>query len=199
MDTPILLLLLLSTRENTTQGADLLHTFKGYINGIQLDYKYTADKIRIVRKIRPYLPVEYIDIINKSIVITEKLVRLMEVKEFVNSVEVDEIKPVDMEPKDKMLKVVHIIQEDVKSTKMNNLGFALDLIGNIDNYKNMFELLNTVKKDGKTLSDPDSIFKLMETFVGSSPKDKEKVKELTKMMDLFKLLDTSKKETPMNN
>lgn len=197
MDSPILiLLLLLLNKDNDVQNP--LHSVKEYVNGIKINYKYTSDKIRIVKKIRPYLPSEYSDSVNRSIAVTEKLIKLLEAKDYIQSIDsmdIDKITEIEMEPKDKMLKIVHIIQEEVQNSKMDNLGFALDLVGNIDNYKNMFSLLTTFMKDKKSLNEPNNIMKLMESFLGgNNPKDKEKLKELSKMMELLKVLDTPKKE-----
>lgn len=200
MDTPILILLLLLLNKNSdSQNVDFIHNVKNYVRGIEVDYRYTGEKIKIVKKIRPYLPAEYIDTVNKSILVTEKLVKLLEVKEFMEIIEMEEVRPVEMEPKDKLLKVVNLIQEDVKNSKIENLGFALDLIGNIDNYKNMLNIFTSIMRDKKSLNDPATLMKLASTFLGDNPKEQEKLKELTKMMDILKLIDTPKKEIPSEN
>ena len=80
------------------------------------------------------------------------------------------------------------------------MGTVLNLILNIDKYKKMLNAYNSLMNNKNPLSDTNSIISLMETFMeGSSEKDKEKIKEMSKMMDILKMLDTPNKEKPNEN
>lgn len=192
----ILVYLLTNKSNNTTQ--DTLHTIKNYIKDIQIDPNYTEEKIRIAKKIGPLLPSEYGVTFNKSILMTERIVKVMETVDFVNNAEAPKILALDLQPKDRLQKIVATIQDEVQSSKIENFGLVLDLIINMDKYKKMFTTITSLMGNKKGLSDTNSIINLMDTFMGgSSDKDKEKVNEMSKMFEILKMLDTpSKKDKP---
>ena len=194
----MLILLYLLTNKSNTNSQDTLHTIKNYIKDIQIDPNYTEEKIRIAKKIGPLLPLEYGVTFNKSILMTERIVKVMDAVDFVNNAEAPKILSLDLQPKDRLQKIVATIQDEVQSSKIENFGLILDLIINMEKYKKMFTTITSLMGNKKGLSDTNSIINLMDTFMGgSSDKDKEKVNEMTKMFEILKMLDTpSKKDKP---
>ncbi len=194
MDTPMLLFILLMISKNTeVQNVDNpLHKIRNYMNNVEIDYKYTKEKIKIAKKIRPYVPNNYTSVYDKSLIMTEKLTKIIEVSDYVNTLELAEIKPVDLPPMERLQHIVNIVQDEAKSSKVENLGMVLDLLVNMDNYKKMFGLFTNVMKDKNSLNDPSTLVKLLDTFMdGKSEKDKEKIKDMSKMLEVFKMLDNT--------
>lgn len=193
MDTHILLFLFMLLSQNTEiQSVDVpLHKIKSYLNNIEIDYKYTREKIKIANKIKPYVPTDYIEAFDKSLIVTEKLIKIVEVLDYINTLEIVEVEPIELPPIERLQHIVNIVQEEAKNSKLENLGMVLDLLVNMDNYKKVFNVLTTMMKDKKSVNDPNTLVKLMDTFMeGKSDKDKEKVKEMSKMLEVFKMLDT---------
>lgn len=193
MDTHILLFLFMLLSQNTEiQSVDVpLHKIKSYLNNIEIDYKYTREKIKIANKIKPYVPTDYIEAFDKSLIVTEKLIKIVEVLDYINTLEIVEVEPIELPPIERLQHIVNIVQEEAKNSKLENLGMVLDLLVNMDNYKKVFNVLTTMMKDKKSVNDPSTLVKLMDTFMeGKSDKDKEKVKEMSKMLEVFKMLDT---------
>ena len=59
----------------------------------------------------------------------------------------------------------------------------------------MFAVLNKLISNPDSLNDPSGLINLIGPLMGSGMEDNNsKIKEMTKMMDLMKLLDTPKKE-----
>ena len=192
MDTPILLFLfILLSKNNEIQNVDApLHKIKNYVNNMEIDYKYTREKIKIANKLRPYVPNDYIKTYDKSLIVTEKLIKIVEVLDYINTLEIVEVEPMDLPPIEKLQHIVNIVQEEAKNSKVENLGMILDLLVNMDNYKKVFNILTATMKDKKSLNDPNTLIKLTDTFMeGKSDKDKEKIKEMAKMLELFTMLD----------
>ena len=201
MDTPMLLFILLMISKNTeVQNVDNpLHKIRSYMNDMEIDYKYTKEKIKIAKKIRPYVPNNYTSAYDKSLIMTEKLTKIIEVSDYVNTLELAEIKSVDLPPMERLQHIVNIVQNEAKSSKVENLGMVLDLLVNMDNYKKMFGLFTNVMKDKNSLNDPSTLVKLMDTFMdGKSEKDKEKIKDMSKMLEVFKMLDTPPSKSKPN-
>lgn len=193
MDTHILLFLFMLLSQNTEiQSVDVpLHKIKSYLNNIEIDYKYTREKIKIANKIKPYVPTDYIEAFDKSLIVTEKLIKIVEVLDYINTLEIVEVEPIELPPIERLQHIVNIVQEEAKNSKLENLGMVLDLLVNMDNYKKVFNVLTSMMKDKKSINDPNTLVKLMDTFMeGKSDKDKEKVKEMSKMLEVFKMLDT---------
>lgn len=167
---------------------------------MEIDYEYTKEKIKIAKKIRPYVPTDYTSAYDKSLIITEKFIRIIEASDYINTLEMVEVKPVDLPPLERLQHIVNIVQHEAKSSKVENLGIVLDLLVNMDNYKKMFGLFTNVMRDKKLFNDPTTLVKLMDTFMdGKSEKDQEKIKDMSKMLDLFKMFEGSQKSKPNEN
>lgn len=192
LDTPILLILIYLLNNNIELNSiNSLHTIKNYFNTLEVDSRYTKEKIQIAKKIVPLLPVEYLTTFNKSIFITERIIKILELVEFLQLSDVDNLTALDLEPKERIQKIVSTVQEEIQSSKLENLGIVLDLILNMEKYKKLLSTFSNIKS--KNNSDKGNIMNLVDILMeGSNEKDKEKVKEMSKMFDLLKLLDGPK-------
>ncbi|WFA09431.1 hypothetical protein [Tissierella sp. Yu-01] len=193
MDGPILLLLLfLLNNGSNISSQDTIHTLKNYLNSIEINNNYTKEKIKIAKKVVPLLPIEYAVPINKSVLVTEKIVKILEAKEFINSYEVPRISELDLEPKERLQRIVYTVQEEVKSSKIDDLGMVLDLLLNMDRYKKMLSTFTSLMSNKNSLNDTNSISKLIDIFVeGSNEEEKEKINDMVKMFDILKLLNNN--------
>ncbi len=200
MDTPIIFILLYLLINKSTDRENTLHSLKGYLSNISIDSRYTTEKIKIAKRIGPLLPTEHGPTFNKSILMAEKIIRIKELIEFLDNAEVQEFSAIELEPKERLQRIIYTLQDEVNNSQIENLGTVLNLILNIDKYKKMLNAYNSLMNNKNPLSDTNSIISLMETFMeGSSEKDKEKIKEMSKMMDILKMLDTPNKEKPNEN
>lgn len=198
MDAPVLLLLLyLSNNTDNTSAQNSISNINNYLSNIKIDSQYTAEKIHIAKKIAPLLPREYSISFNKSILVAEKVAKTMDLIDFINSDTVIEINSLELDPKDRLQKIVSTIQDEIKSSKIENLGLVLDLIINMDKYKKVLSTFISLMKNKSLLSDGNSIMKIVDTLIeNSSEKDKDKFKEMTKMLDILKILDSPKSNNP---
>jgi hypothetical protein len=174
-----------------------LHILSDLIENFEVDVKYTGEKVNVVKKIGPYFPDEYRPTLNKSIMLTEKILKLYEVVDFMKLNDVEYITqsiPVNNN-RERLNRIVNTIQQEFPKEEVKNLGTAMDLILNMDKYKTMFNLLNTVMSSQDSLKDTNQLIKLVEPLMdGKNPKEKEKLKEMSKMLEIMKILDTPKKD-----
>ena len=164
---------------------------------INLNVPYTTQKIKIMKNIGPYFPEEFLPILNKAIVITEKVIKLYETIKFIQISEItyiEETIPV-ANNKERLSYIVNTIQKEIPKEETQNMGMALEMILNIDKYKKMFTILNSVISNPDIFNDPSKIFNLIGPFMQGKD-DKEKLKDMTKMLEIIKTLDTPK--TPKN-
>lgn len=146
-----------------------------------------------MKNIGPYFPEEFVPALNRSIIITEKIIKFYETIEFMQVSEAKYIKetiPV-ANNKERLSYIVNVIQKEVPKEETKNMGMALEMILNIDKYKKMFTILNSVISNPDSLNDPSKIFNLIEPFMQDKD-EKEKLKDMTKMLEIIKTLDTSK-------
>lgn len=198
MDTPLILLVLLLTQQkNINISSEPLHSLKDYLNTMEINSQYTKSKLKIARKIYPLLPIEYAYSMRKSISIVEKIIHLMETVDYLNTFETEEINLLHIPAKERIQKITLAVQDEFKGSSIENLGIVMDLVLNMDRYRKLLTTYNQVSRNKDILSDKDSIMSLMEAFMeGSSEKDKGKLKDMNKIFDLLKLLDSPKDAKP---
>ena len=208
METGLVLILLLfvlnKKNENRTldipmdKGDNILDTrLDTSVNKtISLNIPYTAEKVRIMKKIGPYFPEEFLPVLNKSLTITEKIITLYETMEFMQVSEanyVKEVIPVE-NSKERLSYIINTIQKEIPKEEIKNMGMAMGMILNIDKYKKMLTVLNSIMSDPESLNDPTKMLSLIEPFMqGKDEKEKEKLKDMAKMLEIMKTLDTPKK------
>lgn len=198
MDVPVLLLLLyLFNNTDNTSAQSSISNINNYLSNLKIDSQYTEEKIHIAKKISPLLPGEYSISFNKSILVAEKVTKTMDLIDFINSDTVPQINSLELDPKERLQKIVATVQDEIKSSKIENLGLVLDLIINMDKYKKVLSTFISLMKNKNPLSDGNSIMKIVDTLIeNSSEKDKDKFKEMTKMLDILKILDSPKSNNP---
>ncbi len=195
----ILFLLLRKNQDNELGGLSSLGNF---ISGIEIEPRYTLEKIKILKKVGVYFPEDYIPLINKSILFTERLIKVNELVDFMQNDEyqyINESIPVDNN-KDRLNKIVNTIQKEVPSPEVTSLGTVMDLIINMDNYKKMFSILSSVMNNQDGLKDPTQLISMVAPILGGdNQKNSDKLKEMNKMMEIMKILNTPKQESPKEN
>ncbi|WMM26873.1 hypothetical protein RBU61_09435 [Tissierella sp. MB52-C2] len=199
MDNKILIFLfLLVLGKNQETESTALHSLGNFVNTLEVDPEYTAEKIKVVKKVGAYFPEHYIPLINKSILFTERLVKINELANFMKNDEYAYIKePISVNNnKERISKVVNVIQNEVPKTEVKNLGMMMDLIINMDKYKQMFSMLTSVMGNQDALKDPTQLIGMLAPIMGGdSQQNGDKMKEMSKMMEIMKALNAP---TPKN-
>lgn len=193
MERILLLLILSSTRNRDKSGG--LASVSEYINNMEINPNYTEEKITLARKIAPLMPVEYINPINRSISITESLMRIMELRAYMNtSTTSAQMSPIPIENnKERISKIISVIQEEVPRSNMNNIGPVLELIVNMDKYKRMFDIFNTLMKNQNINKDADKLIKMVEPMMKSNnPAGGDGTLDIEKIMNVMNLLNKNK-------
>lgn len=180
MDVKLLLMLIVLIIEKSKDDkSSSLHSLGNFINTMELDPKYTIEKINIVKKIGPYFPEDYIPLINKSILFTEKFIKIKELVDFMKNDEYQYItEPINVSNhKDRISKIVQTIQKDFPRSDINNMGTVIDLIVNMDKYKTMFTMLQSVMNNQDGLKDSSQLINLVAPlFSGGNKMDNDKTK-----------------------
>lgn len=199
---PIFLLIYLFNNSQTSSNSGL-HTVKEYIKDIQIDKEYSLEKIRLAKKICPLLPSQHTEKVTKSIQLCEKIIRLVEVNDILKTDMSFQVKPLDLDPKERAQKIVATIQTEVDNTNIDNLGLVLDLVVNMDKYKKMFSTFSSLMstdKSNTTVSSKNKVNSLMNALMeNSSEEEKEKMKSMTKIFDLMNNIDLAETNKPNEN
>ncbi len=194
----ILLIILRSSRINEFGG---LKSFSDYLRSLKIEPDYTLEKIKLLKKIGPYFPEEYIPTINRSILLTERIIKINELASFMKYDEYQYIKsPIPIKDnKERISKILNIVQREVSKSENNNLGMVMDLIVNMDKYKNLLSMLNSVKSNEEGLKDPSQLLNIFGPIIGIDiNKDKDKLKDINRMMEIIKTLNSKKEITGEN-
>ena len=210
----ILLLVMNKNRENKSleksvgKEDDILDTKpdtyldKPIDKSITLNIPYTIEKVKIMKKIGPYFPEEFIPALNKSLILTEKIIRVYELIEFMQITEAKYIKePIPVENnRERISHIINTIQKEIPKEDMKNMGMTMEMVVNIDKYKKMFTILNSVMSNPDSLNDPNKMLSLIEPLLqGKDEKEKEKLKDMAKMLEIMNTLDTPKKAKAGDN
>jgi len=161
-------------------------------NKFVLNIPHTQEKVRLMKKIGPYFPPEYIAPINKSIMITEKILGLYEAISFMGNPTINYIEssiPM-VDNRERINYIMNTIKDEISKEEIKDMGLVLDIIFNMDKYKSMLAMLNTFISDPNSLNEPKKLINIIEPLMeGKSEEEKKKIKEMMKMMELVKTLD----------
>ncbi|WP_313757376.1 hypothetical protein [Tissierella sp.] len=203
MDNNILIfIILLISGKNQGNKLTGLNTLENFVNTMEIDTKYTLEKIRMAKKVGTYFPEQYIPLINKSILFTERIMKINELIEFMKNEEYQYIKEATMvdNNKDRMNKIINVLQKEASRSETKNVGMIMDLIINMDTYKKMFSVLTSVMNSQGGLKDPAQLMNILTPLMDNDDlKNKDKFKEMGKMMEIMKILNSPKQETMEEN
>ncbi|TCU71611.1 hypothetical protein EV204_10673 [Tissierella praeacuta] len=203
MDNNILIfIVLLIAGKNQGNKLTGLNTLENFVNTMEIDTKYTLEKIRMAKKIGTYFPEQYIPLINKSILFTERIMKINELIEFMKNEEYQYIKEATIvdSNKDRLNKIIHVLQKEASRSETKNVGMIMDLIINMDTYKKMFSVLTSVINSQDGLNDPTQLMNLLTPLMdGDDLKNKDKFKEMGKIMEIMKILNSPKQENKEEN
>ena len=132
-----------------------------------------------MKKIGSYFPPEYITPINKSIIITEKILKGYETLDFIENSEINYIEssiPIK-DNKERFNYIINTIKNEVSNEEIKNMGMFLDIIVNMDKYKTMFTMLNSLMSDPDSLNDPNKIFQIMEPLIEGKTEEEKNENE----------------------
>lgn len=162
-----------------------------------LDIDNTYKKINILKKIGPYFPEEIIPILNKSLFLTEKIVKICEVADFVstnnyyqeiNSARIDN-------NKERFNYIISTLKQEIPEEKIKSMDYPMNIILNYDKYKYMMNIISIIISNPQSLNDPNELLKASESLMdGMKENEKEKIKDMMKMFELMKALEPSNKE-----
>lgn len=162
-----------------------------------LDIDYTKEKIDIMKKIGVFFPEKFITPLNKTIFIAEKIIKLYETIEFINTPKISYIeKSVPVENnKERLSYIINTIQREFPKENIQNITLMLDMIINMDKYKSMLSNLNAFISNPNSLQNPDKLFQLLEPMMeGKDEKEKDKIKEIIKLLGVMNKFEHTKKQ-----
>ncbi|SHI12064.1 hypothetical protein [Sporanaerobacter acetigenes] len=167
------------------------------LNVNNLDIDNTYEKINILRKIGPYFPEEIIPILNKSLLLTEKIVKIYEVKDFVSTnnyyQKINSAKINDN--KERFNYIISTLREEIPEEEIKAMGYPMNMILNYDKYKYIMNIISIIISNPQSLNNPNELLKASESLMdGMKENEKEKVKDMMKMFELMKALEPSNKE-----
>jgi len=198
----LIFIVLLIAGKNQGNKLTGLNTLENFVNTMEIDTKYTLEKIRMAKKIGTYFPEQYIPLINKSILFTERIMKINELIEFMKNEEYQYIKEATIvdSNKDRLNKIIHVLQKEASRSETKNVGMIMDLIINMDTYKKMFSVLTSVINSQDGLNDPTQLMNILTPLMDSDDlKNKDKFKEMGKMMEIMKILNSPKQESIKEN
>ena len=167
-----------------------------------LDAEQTYEKIDTLKKIGPYFPEWLAPILNKSILLTEKIVKFHELADFLqrsNSSEPITSMKLDNN-KERFNYIVTTLKKEVPEERLNEMGTPMNLILNYEKYRLMIVLISQVLSNPQKITEKDQLTQLTQSLLdGKTNEEKEKMKEMLKMIEIMKVLDTSKKKKDSKN
>ncbi|HSH36417.1 hypothetical protein [Schnuerera sp.] len=195
----ILIFLLTFVKDKKNENINLIRDGSKIID---LDIPYTMEKIQILKKIGPYFPEEILPSINKALMITEKLISLHQTMEFLQTSETNYIQetiPVENN-QERLSYIAQTIKKEFPKEEIDKTGTVVEMILTMDKFNKLFLILNSIMTNPDSLKDPSNIINLMEPLMDDKDeKEKKKIKDMTKMLEIMKTLDTPKKSTEKEN
>lgn len=191
----IFILIFINNKENLIKEA-MMSTYENLAN--TLDIERTYEKLDTLRKIGPYFPEWIVPILNKSILITEKIIKTFELFEFMQMSNSNvQIIHSDLDNnKERFNQIVSTLRKEIPEERLNEKGTLMNIILNYDKYKLMLVLISQIMSNPQKLNDSEQLSQLMNSiFKEKYGEDEKKMKELLKMVEIIKVLDTTNKNT----
>lgn len=191
----ILLLLLVTLNQDSQTSTDKVHKLKDYTKDFKVDYRYTKEKITILKNILPYLPADYIKTGVRSVYATERLLQILDVIESLN---VDYAVPqaLEVDSMERTYRIISTLQDEINNSNIDQLGTILDVMVNKDHYKEMVDMALELISSKEGLRNPNSLSKILKMFLGEKEMDNN---NLNKLLDILEMLDSSNKDKEQPN
>ncbi len=164
---------------------DLLDFNKNFAIDVDIDVQGTKDRLNIMRKITPYFPEEYIPIVNKSILLTTKVLAIHQTKTFIETSEpFTPVKYKEVENnKERLNYIVTTLKQEVPDENVRSLITNLEMIINIDKYKDMFFTLNNIMTNSEKAIDIDKLLTMAKPFMENADEgQKDQLLNMAKML-----------------
>lgn len=194
MDKILLIFILLSVTSKNDSSNHIYIT--EYINTMKINPQYTKDKIRLAKRIIPLIPSDYIAPINQSINITENLIKILELKDYLNrDLETIQLtsKPVENN-RERISEIVTAIQEEVPRDKEIKLGSLLETIIDIDKYLKTLEMMNSLMNSNLS-KDTDKLMKMIGPIMNKKELAGEEGNiDIEKIMNIMNVLIKTKEK-----
>lgn len=170
-------------------------------NALQLDInslntKYAVERINVLRAVGTYFPEELVPILNKSLLIAEKIIKTQETMNFIKTNEsFKEISPTKVKNnRERFNYIISTLKREIPEEKINDMGYPFNLIINYEKYKYMYNLLSSIASNPEKLENPEGLISLIEPMMeGKDEKEKKKMKEMLKMAEIMMTLEPSEK------
>ncbi|MGO1479050.1 hypothetical protein [Senegalia sp. (in: firmicutes)] len=202
LDNPLLLILLipilqkiLKKEKNGALNLDLKSLSK-------INLSKVLDKVDILIKVAPYLPQDFISIINKYLPMYDRISKSFIVMDFFKRTST--VSPVvvanELNPKEKTNRVSYILKEELPQTEYKKISPYISIATNIDMYKGMLKVLTNLNSSENENDSFDNIIDLIGPLLAQSNKnsdsDNNKSKpDIGKLLGLLDILGDDEKES----
>ncbi|MGO1367731.1 hypothetical protein [Senegalia sp. (in: firmicutes)] len=200
LDNPLLLILLipilqkiLKKEKNGALNLDLKSLSK-------INLSKVLDKVDILIKVAPYLPQDFISIINKYLPMYDRISKSFIVMDFFKRTST--VSPVvvanELNPKEKTNRVSYILKEELPQTEYKKISPYISIATNIDMYKGMLKVLTNLNSSENENDSLDNIIDLIGPLLAQSSKDSDNNKnkpDIGKLLGLLDILGDDEKES----
>jgi len=199
LDNPLLLILLIPILQKILR--------KEKSGALNLDLKSLSkinlskvlDKVDILIKVAPYLPQDFINIINKYLPMYDRISKSFIVMDFFKRTST--VSPVvvanELNPKEKTNRVSYILKEELPQTEYKKISPYISIATNIDMYKGMLKVLTNLNSSENENDSLDNIIDLIGPLLAQSSKDSDNNKskpDIGKLLGLLDILGDDEKE-----
>ncbi|GFN36233.1 hypothetical protein [Tepidimicrobium xylanilyticum] len=188
----LLMLLLSSYSKKEKKGQNKRESFKK----MELNIPYTLEKIELFKKIGPYFPSEYVPLINRALMITEKFIKLYQTMEFLIQSESNYIlHSIPVENNQQRLSyIADTIKKELSNEEINRIGVAAETILTLDKFNKLLTIFNSIMSNPEILNTPANMMDFLKPLMeGRNEKEKKQIEDMTKMIEIMKTLNLSKK------
>jgi len=156
-------------------------------------------KISTLKKVGPFLPEPTINTLNKALLTYEKVSRIVELVEFLNtSKSFNPISPVKTTgSKDMINQVFMAIEDDLPDDKLKVVKPAIDIITNFDKYVGMINMVSSLlsNTNGKSENKVEDLMDIAKPLLGGDEdKSNDKMKDMMQMVEILNILSTPEKK-----
>jgi len=156
-------------------------------------------KISTLKKVGPFLPEPTISTLNKALLTYEKVSRIVELVEFLNTNKsFNPISPVKTTgSKDMINQVFMAIEDDLPDDKLKIVKPAIDIITNFDKYVGMINMVSSLlsNTNGKSESKVEDLMDIAKPLLGGDEdKSNDKMKDMMQMVEILNILSAPGKK-----